>query len=92
MNETNLTNILKTVDLNKGAEILSYLSKSLTGKVLDFLSSLGYHFSVRWGSLVVLFFSLLLLFLSMKISKPIIKYLLIIVALLILLGTIIPSW
>lgn len=88
----NITDVLQDVDLNKGVEKISFLSQSLTGWVIDFLSKQGFDVSVRWAGLLVLFLSLGLIWAGIKISKPIIKWGLIILAILLILGLIVPVW
>lgn len=89
---TNETINLTNVDLNRGIDYFSYLSQTITEKIIEFLAEKGITLSVRFVSLLVLFVSLLLIYVGMKISKPIIKYALIILGAIILLGTLIPSW
>lgn len=90
----NITNgsFLGKVDLNVGAEKISFLSKFVTQKVLEYLSNKGINFSLRFVNLVIVFFALLIIYLGMKISKPIIKILIVILGILIIAGSIVPSW
>lgn len=94
MNETNLTDlnlsIMDKIDLNEITSYFSFLSKTLTGKVVEFLSNQGISVSVRWASLLLFFVSLGLIFIGMKIGQKIIKIILIILGITLLLGTIIP--
>jgi len=90
MNETKIP--ISTIDLNKGIGYISSLSQSITGFIVNYLSEKGINVSVRWTSLLLLFISLSLIWLSLKITKPIIKYLLILISILLLIGLIVPSW
>jgi len=92
MNNTNLTIPIDKIDFNQGANYLSFLSKSITGNIINYLSTKGINVSVRWASLLLLFISLCLIWIAIKISKPIIKYLLIGISILLILGLIVPSW
>lgn len=82
--------LLEQIDLNKGIDYLTFLSQTITGKIVDFLNSQGYNFSVRWVSLMLVFISLLLIFIAMRVTKPIIKWALLIIGILLILGTVIP--
>lgn len=95
VNETNLTNLTEIVDamdLNKGANYLTFLSESITGEIVNFLATKGINVSVRWVSLLVLVVCLGLIWIAVKISKPVIKWILIGLSILLILGLVIPSW
>ena len=74
------------------SEYLSSFSKMITEKTADLLSSQGLDLSVRWLSLLYLFISILLIYGAIKITKPLIKWILIILGVLLMLGLIIPTW
>ena len=86
----NLT--IDSVDLNQGAEYIIWLSQTLSGKVVNFLASQDIIVSVRWVSFLILFFSIVLIMVAMKITKPLIKWALIILSILLIVGLIIPIW
>ena len=88
----NATNVLQDIDLNKGADYLSWLSKTLAGNIVEWLSQRGIEVSVRWASLMILFLSLLLFYIGIKMSKPLVKWALIIIAFLLFGGIILPFW
>ena len=92
VNTTNLTDMINNVDINKGMDYLSWLSKTATGKIVEFLSSKGFQVSTRWASLMILLVSLLLIWISMKITKPILKWAIIILAVVLIGGIILPFW
>lgn len=74
--------------------IIEYISKVpqfLTGKTTELLNSNGFIVSGRWTSGIFLLFSLLLFYLGIKIAKPIIRWILIILSILLLIGLFIPT-
>ena len=82
--------IIDAVDFNKGIDYLSWLSETMTGRLVEFLAEQGYNFSVRWVSLMILFISLILIYLGLKITKPILKWGLVIVGILLIISSMIP--
>jgi len=71
-------------------DYITYLSKNLTNWITDITSKIGLNTTPRWSGMLLLFVSLLILYISIKISKPLIKYALLILSLLLLIGLIIP--
>lgn len=80
------------VDLNNIVDYISFLSKSITEKIVDFLVSNGINVSERWVGLLILFASLLLGWIGLKITLPLIKWVLIVLAIVLILGLIMPGW
>ena len=73
-------------------DYLSYLPKVLTEKITNLLTNEGFAVSQRWTSLLFFFIVLFLGFIGFKISNKAIKWILIIVALVLTLGILIPFW
>ncbi len=78
--------------IDKGITFISSFSKTLTEKVVNFLSLKGFDVSVRWASILLIFLSGLIIFLSMKITQKVLKIILIILSVLLIIGFLIPSW
>lgn len=91
MNET-ITQQIGTTDLNGIWYYITYLPKIATEELTRLLNNNGMNVTDRWSSLIILFLSLLIVFLGIKVSKPIIKYILIGLGIIILVGVIIPFW
>ena len=72
------------------AQYLSIASKKSTSWVLELSEKVGIPATTRWASLVVLFLSLLLIYLSTKIVQPLLKWALILVGILIIIGLLFP--
>jgi len=87
VNET----IINQIDLNKGADFFTYLSKTLTEIIVNQLSKWGFDVSVRWAGLMVGFLSLFMIFLAFRLSKPILRFALFILGAILIVGLIIPS-
>jgi small neutral amino acid transporter SnatA (MarC family) len=75
---------------NSAINYVTYLSKTLTEKITEFLTNQGFNVTSRWTSLLVLFISLAFFYLGMKISKPFVKWILIILSIILIGGLIIP--
>lgn len=88
----NATDLINNVDLNKGAEWVTYLSKTTTQQIVVWLANKGITVTDRWASFFVLFVALGVIFAGMKISKKIIKWVLIGLGVLLLAGLLIPIW
>ena len=84
--------IIQNIDLNKGMDYVSYLSKTITEKIVDFLTDQGWAVSQRWVSLLLLFISFGFLWIAMRIGQKTVKWILIVLAILMIIGLIIPSW
>jgi len=82
----------ETISTNYVTDYISYLSKTLTQQITDFLIKNGFNWAtVRWTSNLLLAISLILLLIGFKyIVKPIIKLILIILAVLLIVGIFIP--
>jgi len=80
------------IDINQGKQFAESLSKALTERVISILSAQGFTASSRLASLILFLFSIILIFIGMRISQPILKSLIIITSLIILLGLFLPSW
>ena len=80
----------ESINVNQGVDYVSYVSKTLTDKLVDLLNQNGVVVSSRWASLVVLFIALAILFIGVKITKPIIKWAMVILGILIMLGLLVP--
>jgi len=89
----NSTDVLNnSLDLNKGFDYVSWLSKTISEEIVNFLSNQGLEVSVRWVSVLMIFLSIGLIFIGMKIGKPLAKWVLIFLGGALLLGLIIPVW
>ena len=74
-------------------DVLSYLPKFLTNQITKVLTDNGFPVSNRWAGLIFFFIVSLLIFLGMKISHKLIKWILILFGIFLALGIlIVPSW
>ena len=80
----------ESIDLNKGADYVSYLSRTLTDQLVNFLNDSGIIVSSRWVSLMIIFIALLIFYVGMRITKPLVKWGLIIISIILLSGMLIP--
>lgn len=80
------------VDLNKSLEYGSYLSKTVTGEIVRTLANQGINVSERWVGGLLIFVSLGLILVGIKVTKPIIKWIFIILGILLFIGLILPVW
>lgn len=78
--------------VNEIINILSAIPKFLTEKTTELLVNSGFNVNQRWTSGLYLLLSLVLIFIAMKLSKPVVKWIIIILAVLILAGLFIPFW
>jgi len=78
--------------INKGFDYVSFLSRKLTENIINFLKEKGVSVTPRWAGLLVMFLSFLFFYVGLKISKPIAKWSMIALAILLILGLIIPFW
>lgn len=76
--------------ISEGVNYVTYLSQTITEKVVDFLSDNGWNVSQRWVSLMLFFVSALIIYIAMKLTQPFLKWTLIGFAILLTLGLIIP--
>ena len=75
--------------------IIDYITKLpsfLTLKTVDFLSAQGLVVTERWSSLLWFLIAGLMIYLGIKITKPIVKWGLVILALALIVGLIFPTW
>jgi len=80
------------VDLNKSLEYGSYLSKTVTGEIVRGLASQGVIVSERWVGGLLIFISLGLILVGIKITRPIIKWIFILLGILLFIGLLLPVW
>lgn len=71
---------------------LSFMSQQATEKGVTLFQKIGLNASQRFVSLLVLFLSLLIFYIAIKIAQPLIKYFLIILSVIIIVGTFVPFW
>jgi len=78
--------------VNKIINYVSFTSKRLTEAIVSFLKDRGVNVTPRWASLLVMLLSVLFFYIGLKVSKPISKWVMIILSILLLLGLFIPFW
>jgi hypothetical protein len=82
--------------LNQSLEgVSNYLtigSIKLTEWINSLLSKIGIQASVRFSNLIVVFLALILIYIGMQITKPIIKFLLWVIGIIIIVGSLFPVW
>jgi len=86
------TTISTGYDSNQVIDYLSYLSRQATEKLTDILNQNGISVSLRWSSLLVLLFSLLIIYIGIKVTQPILKWIMIFLSVLLIIGLVIPYW
>lgn len=77
---------------NKATELITKFSKFTTNSIINILSSNNIDVSSRWAGLLTLFISVGIILLALKISKPILKWAFIIIAIILFMGLLVPSW
>ena len=82
--------LIQDTGINQVLDVLSYISKTATERVTDFLIQQGFNVSQRWSATLLAFISIGMIFLALKISKPAVKWILILLAITLLGGLIIP--
>lgn len=83
---------LKNTDLNQVTEIVSYIPRVMTEKTIEILASLNFTATPRFVSVLFAFISIGLVYLGIKITQPLIKWILVILGLVTLAGIFIPGW
>jgi hypothetical protein len=73
-------------------EYISKIPQFLTAKTTELLTNQGFTVSDRWTSGVFLLISLILFYLGIVIVKPIVKWALIILSLILIVGILVPFW
>jgi hypothetical protein len=89
MNET-ISQTLGSTNLEGIWYYISYVPKYLTEKITQLALDNGLNINTRISSYIVLLLSLLTIYASLKIAKPIIKFALLILGILILVGLLLP--
>lgn len=85
--------INETINLGAIGNYASYLPRKITEEIVSFLNSHNLPVSQRWTSLMLFIISLFLLWIILKISQPIVKWILILLILILLGGLIfVPGW
>jgi len=92
MNITNNESIQMGIDSNQIFDSLTYLSRQTTIKLAEYLNNIGLNVSLRWTSILMLFLSGCIIYIGIKISQPVIKWILISLSLLLIIGLIVPFW
>lgn len=90
MNITGNNSIEMGFDSNQALDYLTYMSKQATVSLSEILSNLGLNASLRWTSVLLLFLSVAIIYIGIKISQPVLKWILIILSALLLIGLILP--
>jgi hypothetical protein len=90
MNITGNNSIELGFDSNQALDYLTYLSKQATINLSEMLSSIGLNASLRWTSVLLLFLSAGIIYIGIKLTQPVLKWILIILSALLILGLIIP--
>lgn len=92
MNATINNTINSVENSSKIGGMLTDTSKWITEKVTNLISKWGLEVTQRWSSILILFTCMGIVYVALKISKPFIKWTLIILGVLLILGLLIPSW
>jgi hypothetical protein len=71
---------------------LSYFSIAVTDLTIKGLNQIGLNPSVRWASYFTLFLSLIIVYIGIKLSNPIIRVILVIFGIILFGGLMIPGW
>jgi len=90
MNITGNNSIEMGFDSNQALDYLTYISKQATVNLSEMLSSIGLNASLRWTSVLLLFISAGVIYVGIKITQPALKWILIILSALLIIGLIIP--
>lgn len=75
---------------NLTVNYITYLSRTLTEKITDFLTKQGFNINQAWTSRMILLLSLIIFYTGIKLSKPIFKWSFIILSILLIVGLFIP--
>ena len=82
----------ETIVTNSALNYVTYLSKTLTQQITDFLIKNRWNVTVRWVSLLTFFISILIFYIGIKVAQPFLKWILILGGLILVLGLLIPFW
>jgi len=89
----NLLNQTISTNLDGIPYYLSYLSKTFSEWSQKILNENGFNASLRWTSYLSLFISLVIIFIGIKIAKPIIKIVLVALGIILIAGLLlVPTW
>jgi len=80
------------IDLSLVTNPLSIFSQKTTDFIITFLAKYGMNVSQRWAGLLLFTLALIAFYSSLKITKPILKWIIIAMSILLILGLIMPSW
>lgn len=80
------------MDLATIAEYVSKIPQYLTNKTTELITNQGFNVTERWTSSLFLLFSFLLIYLALKITKPLLKWAIIVLLFLVIIGIFTPSW
>jgi len=87
MNETDILNNLSEATDGKIDYVLNPLAK-ITDWISSQIASLGIQYSSTMSRILTIFLALLFIFIATKISNKIIKYILYILAIILIIGTV----
>jgi len=76
--------------INSSTNFLTYLSQKITEIIYNLSFSLGLNTTPRWASTFTVVLALGTLYLGIKLSKPILRVILIVLSIFLILGLIIP--
>ena len=79
-----------TVDANQAVAFITEFSQRITDWIMNFLADNNFQVSQRWAGMMLLFVAGLLVFLGLKATKPILKWALLIIGSLLIIGLFLP--
>lgn len=83
-------NYVQNLNLNPIIDNFIKVVKLITNQTINLLSQTGFTPSVRWTSMLLTAIGIGLIFLALKITKPLLKYALIILSVILIVGMLIP--
>lgn len=88
----NILNQTVSTDLDGITLYISYFSKTFSEWLFKIFNQNGFNVTLRWVSLLSLFVSLGIIYLGMKIAKPVIKIILVVLGIILIFGLLVPFW
>lgn len=80
------------MELSQITNYVSAIPKFLTDRLVELISNLGVTVTSRWAGLLLFLITLLLAYIGLKTAIPLLKWSLIILVIILVIGLLIPGW
>lgn len=68
------------------------IASEITGYVVDGVGKAGLQVTSSWGRLFSFFIAIFIIYIGTKVAQPLLKFVLIIVGIILVLGMVLPIW